>query len=75
MAKEKRMAWINWSREKQAWVLRLWIDEQWAFSKSWEVMKIGEDELTGDSIDYVRDSVICEIAHLQDLGYEVKVTI
>ena len=75
MAKEKRMAWINWSREKQAWVLRLWIDNEWAFSKSWRVMKIGEGELTGDSVDYVHDSIICEIAHLQDLGYEVKVTV
>lgn len=70
---KKKQAWLNWSREQEAWVLRLWIDEEWTFSKSWSVRNYGEDE-EGTEIDFVRDSVLCEIAHLQDLGYEVKVT-
>lgn len=72
---EKRKAWINWSSEQGAWVLRLWIDEEWQFSKSWHVKHEGEDEVCGDPIDFVRDTIICEIAHLQELGYEVTVTV
>ena len=69
----KKQAWINWSREQEAWVLRLWIDDEWAFSKSWSVRNYGEDG-DGTEVDFVRDNILCEIAHLQDLGYEVKVT-
>lgn len=74
MAKQKKIAWINWSRSENRWILRLWIDDEWAFSKSWGVRSDGEDPITGSSIDWVHDSIVCEIANLQDLGYEVKVT-
>lgn len=72
--KDERKAWINWSREEKKWILRLWMDDEWKFSKSWGVRSMGEDEITGTSIDLVNDGIICEIAHLQDLGYTVKVT-
>lgn len=72
--KEKRMAWINWSREENKWILRLLIDGEWSFSKSWGVRSDGYNSITGESCDWVHDSIVCEIAHLQDLGYEVSVT-
>lgn len=71
MAKEKKMAWFNWSRKDSAWVERLWIDEEWTFSKSFKVRDIDQESDNG----WVHDSIMCEIAHLQDLGYEVKVTV
>ena len=71
--KTERKAWINWSREEQKWILRLWIDEEWEFSKSWSVRSDGED-MNGNSIDWVHDGIVCEIAHLQNLDYEVRVT-
>lgn len=74
MAKETKAAWLNWSEVESRWVLRLWIDNEWAFSKSWGVRHDGEDPVTGSPNDWVHDSVICELAHLQDLGYEVKIT-
>ena len=64
-------AWINYSRKDNRWVLRLWIDEEWTFSKAWCCKD--EDENTGNA--WVCDSVLCEIAHLQDMGYDVKVTV
>lgn len=73
--KEERKAWINWSSSENKWVLRLWINGKWEFSKSWYVKHVGEDEITGASIDLVNDSIISEIAHLQnDLHYNVTVT-
>ncbi len=73
--KEERKAWINWSSSENKWVLRLWINGKWEFSKSWSVKHVGEDEITGASIDLVNDSIISEIAHLQnDLHYNVTVT-
>ena len=74
MSKEKRKAWINWSSKEYKWILRLWINDKWTFSKSWGVRSSGVDNLSGDSIDWVHDSIICEIAHLQELGYDVSVT-
>lgn len=73
--KEERNAWINWSSSENKWVLRLWINGKWEFSKSWSVKHVGEDEITGASIDLVNDSIISEISHLQnDLHYNVTVT-
>ena len=73
--KEERKALINWSSSENKWVLRLWINGKWEFSKSWSVKHVGEDEITGVSIDLVNDSIISEIAHLQnDLHYNVTVT-
>lgn len=73
--KEERKALINWSSSENKWVLRLWINGKWEFSKSWSVKHVGEDEITGASIDLVNDSIISEIAHLQnDLHYNVTVT-
>lgn len=71
---EKKTANINWSAAERKWVLRLWTDGEWRFSKSWKVKGDGTDPVTGESLDWVHDSVLCEIAHLQDLGYEVVVT-
>ena len=72
--KKERKAWINWSKNDNAWILRLLIDDEWEFSKSWGVKSEGEDPITGTPYDWVHDGIVCEIAHLQDLGYEVKVT-
>lgn len=72
--KEKRDAWINWSKDENKWILRLWIDDEWQFSKSWGVEHKGNDETYGNPIDFVSDSILCEIAHLQEIGYDVKVT-
>lgn len=72
--KEQKKAWVNWSTKDRKWVLRLWIDDEWKFSKSWGVKSEGTDPITGESVDLIHDSIICEIAHLQDLGYEVTVT-
>ena len=73
--KEKRQALINWSEKESKWILRLWIENEWTFSRSWAVRRTDEDPITGATNDWVHDSIICEIAHLQDLGYEVKVTV
>lgn len=63
-------AWINWSEKEQKWVLRLWLDDEWQFSKSWAVRDTDHE---GGA--WVYDGILCEIAHLQDLGYSVKVTL
>ena len=75
MKKRVRKANINWSKQKDCWVLRLWDDEKECFgiSKMWSVKHDGEDSY-GDAIDWVCDRALQEIAHLQDLGYEVTVT-
>lgn len=72
--KEKKSAWINWSNQEHKWILRLWIDDEWAFSKSWSVFQVGYSEIYDEPIEAIHDSILCEIAHLQDLGYNVKVT-
>ena len=72
--KEMRMANINWSKMENRWVLRLADENGWKFSKAWGVRKEGEDSVTGEPLDWVSDSILCEIAHLQDLGYQVTVT-
>lgn len=69
----KRKAKIIWDNNKVEWVLYLWIDDDWKFSKAWDVEHKGEDELDGTPIDFVSDSLICEIAHLQALDYTVSV--
>ena len=76
MKKKQKQANLNWSVAEKAWVLRLWDDkeENWQFSKSWGVQNEGYNDLYGEPIEFVHDSVLCEIAHLQDLGYEVRVT-
>lgn len=68
-----KTAWINWSDRQDQWVLRLF-DDGWRFDNAWDVDHQGEDE-DGDPIDFVSDSILCEIARLQDEGYEVKVTL
>ena len=67
---KKLDAWINWSEANQEWVLRLWNDKDgWVFSKAWPVKN--QDE---NGMGWVHDSVLTEIAYLQDLGYEVKIS-
>lgn len=69
--KKEMKAWINWSEAEKRWVLRLWIDNAWEFSKSWAI----KDENENVGIGWVCETILCEIAHLQDLGYEVRVTV
>lgn len=76
MAKKKVLiANINWSRKENKWILRLADGDKWLFSKSWGIKNDGIEQLTGEPIDWVHDSILCEIAHLQDLGYQVTVTV
>lgn len=65
-------AWIFYDKKNDQWVLNLWDEEyEWVFSKAWHCKD--EDEATGDA--WVSDNVLSEIAHLQDIGYKVKVTV
>lgn len=68
--KMKMKAWINWSEKEQRWILSLWIDNEWVFSKSW---KVKDEDYNGNG--WVHETIICEIANLQNLGYDVKVTV
>lgn len=71
MTNEMKMkALINWSEKEQRWILSLWIDNEWVFSKSW---KTRDPDYNGNGL--VSDSIICEIANLQNLGYDVTVTV
>ena len=73
--KKERKAKIEWDNAESKWILWLWIDGKWAFSKSWGVnSEPVENNPLIRQIDWVSDSIVCEIAHLQDLDYEVSVT-
>ena len=63
-----KKARIYWDGEK--WVLELFIDDKWHFSKAWNVEQKKKE---CHSIDMINDSIICEIAYLQELGYDVRV--
>ena len=67
--KNKRLASFTWSRANEEWVLRLWIDNKWEFSKSWPVKDQNQDNDTA----YVNDSIMVEIANLLALGYRVTI--
>ena len=54
-------------------MLELLIDGDWCFSKSWGIRNVGTDTLTGEPIDFVNDTVLTEIAMLQNIGYNVRV--
>ena len=69
MKEQKKQAWINWSQNENKWILRLWIDNEWLFSKSWAIKEENED-----GIGYVSERLVIEIARLQAHGYSVKVT-
>lgn len=64
----KKYAWLNWSSNDEKWILRLWIDEEWQFSKSWSVRNVNED--TG--LGFISESILCEIKRLYELGYSIK---
>lgn len=69
----KRKALIEWESVNKNWVLYLWIDEEWDFSKSWSVEHKEINAMSNASVDFVSDSILCEIAHLQSLDYTVEV--
>lgn len=54
---------VRWFSEEKAWVIELWdaYENDWVLSKMW---------YTND--DRVHDSIICEIANLTELGYEIE---
>lgn len=69
----KRKALIKWESAHRNWVLYLWVDGEWSFSKAWRVEHKGIDEISNASIDFINDSILCEIAKLQNLNYTVEV--
>ena len=75
--KSTKEARIIYYRNEEKWILRLWNEENsyWAFLKSWEIKKGDDDPITGDTMDYVNDDVLREIAHMQNLGYKVQVIV
>ena len=66
-----KKAWLNYSSATEQWIVRLWIDDEWVTSKAF--MTRNKDEDTGYA--WVCDELICELAHLQDLGYSLKITV
>ena len=69
----ERQATITWSRAEKKWILRLWNIEtkEWEFSKSWRPKDIDEET----EIGWVADTILIEIAHLQDLGWNVRIIV
>lgn len=65
--KNKR-AMITWSRAENQWVLRLETDDGWEFSKAWYTKEPDQYD-----VGWVHESIILEIANLQELGYYVIV--
>ena len=65
-----KKARLYWDGAK--WVLELFKDDSWHFSKAWNVE---QKEKESYSIDIVNDSIVCEIANLQELGYDVRVSV
>ena len=61
-------AWLKWSGKDEKWILRLWIDNEWQFSKSWSVRDVNDD--TG--LGYVNESILCELKNLSALGYTIR---
>lgn len=70
MKKANRMARVTWSRKDKRWVLYLWDEESesWEFSKSW---KIKDENMNGDG--WVSDTILCDIAEMQNWGYDVRI--
>lgn len=65
MKTKEMFAMITWDTTEQKWSLELWIDGRWEFSKGWYTKEK----------DWVHDSILLEIAKLQDLGYNVQVSL
>lgn len=63
-----KKARIYWDGVK--WVLELFKDDKWHFSKDWNVEK---KEKECYSCDMVNDNIVTQIANLQELGYDVRV--
>lgn len=63
----KKEARITWSEAEGRWILYLWIDEEWTFSKAWTPRDVQ------DGMGFVYEGVLTEIAKMQNLGYDVKV--
>lgn len=66
-----KKARIYWDTDH--WILELFIDNDWHFSKSWGVKNIDLGYGEWYKYDAVDDDIICEIAKLQRLGYNVEV--
>ena len=70
MSRKKLRASVRYNHEEKTWECRLFRDGMWHFSKSWPVHEIDES-----GFGYVHDSILVEIAHMQDIGYEVEVKV
>ena len=73
MARTQKRARVRWDKDDHKWVIELWDDntQTWDFSIGCKVK--GENPKTG--IAWVSDALLCEIAKLQDWGWEVIVKI
>jgi hypothetical protein len=71
MAKATPKAKITWDGTNRAWTLYLWIDNEWCYSKAWATRQT--ETPTGETVDWICDNILSEIAMLQNIGYEVKI--
>lgn len=65
---KQKKAMITWNKPNNQWWLRLETKDGWEFSKAWNVKDQDDNGMA-----WVHDSIICEIAQLQELGYSVQV--
>lgn len=70
----KREAWIDWNREEKKWVIRLNLNGSWIVMKSWKIKNKDINPINGRPLKKY-ENILSEIEHLQNLGYEVKVTV
>lgn len=64
-------ALVSWNQKEHMWelLLRTKGEDDWTWSKGWKV----KDEDFRSGYAWVFDSILCEIAHLQDMGWKVTV--
>ena len=60
-------AQVKFNAERNWWEIQIFTAEGFELSKAYPAKVVSETNTT------VSDAILCEIAHLQDIGYEVTV--
>ena len=70
------MAWLNWSSEQGAWILRIWNEkkEAWIVRQTWYTVPDFRDDADEDSA-LVSDDILVRLGELIKDGIEVKITL
>lgn len=68
--KEKKIARVSWSGIKEQWIVRYWSEksQDWLEDSSYFVKDVDRRTEYG----WVSELILCKLAELNELGYEIQ---